>query len=130
MYQKIIKGQQLRAKLEKLSDKYSKFEQPTLTDLTLLQKIKEIIQTNELATDARLCSYFVPVVVILYSPRCFFGQSMRRGLRKAIAQTLNINTESSVSHTLMTVSGWLTYNKEFKQTIDALTQQVLLEVQP
>lgn len=133
MYDKIILGRELQASINKLSTEYDELKKPVITDLSLLNVIKNII--DQYLSDKEYFSstlkpiyFFVPVAALLFSPRCFLGQPMRKGLREAMARTLAVETPSSVSHVLSTTGIWMCHNKEFRAMIDRLYTVVTEEL--
>lgn len=128
MYNKITSGKQLQIEIERLLAECGELTKPTLSDFSLLPRIKEIVEAHTTTKASRSIYYYVPVVVMLYSPRCFLGHSMQNGLRKAITETLNLSTPSSISHTWTSAQAWLCYNKEFRESVDTLFYAVINEL--
>lgn len=129
MYEQlIVRGQELTATIKQLSTEYHNLKRPLLTDLSLLPRIKEIIEAQTTTTPGRLICYFVPVVALLYSPGCFLGCPMLRGVRGAMAKAMNLGGPTTISHTLTTVSVWLAYNREFRADVDRLFEVVMADL--
>lgn len=124
MYNKLSSGKELQIEIEKLLERQKDLTTPTLSDFALLPQIKEMVE-QRMEVGAKVIYYYLPVVVMLYCPKCFLGQAMGNGLRRAMAETMGIKTHSSLSHTWASVGTWLKYNKGYREKVDALFYEVL-----
>lgn len=131
MYEKIAFVNKLISEIGKLTAQHKDLKRPILTDLSLLRSIKRIVEGNLTGAECKTKTsyYFIPVVVMLYSPRCFMGQRMDKGLRRAISVALDINTPTTISHVLTASAAWLEHNKEFRVSVDRLYAIVLAELE-
>lgn len=122
MYEEIIKAEGIIEKIEYLTKACNEVMEPKLVDLSLLESIRGLIDTNLTSEERRLktINYFITVTAMLYSPRCFVGRPMSRGLRTAIAATLGVHSPTTISHIFSSVNVWLKHNRSFRDTVNRL----------
>lgn len=132
MYEEIIKVQKIIENIEDLAKMCNEVMEPKIVDLSLLGSIKDLIDTNLTADEHRLktINYFITVSAMLYSPRCFVGRPMSRGLRTAIAVTLGVHSPTTISHIFSSVNVWLKHNRSFRDTVNRLYNIVRKAIDP
>ncbi|MEG1612489.1 MAG: hypothetical protein RR318_07740, partial [Alistipes sp.] len=76
MYEKITRSKELSQTIQKLSTEKHRLSEPVLTDLSQLERIRDVVKTNfPLLNEFRRRNYFIAVSLLLYCPRTFVGKT-------------------------------------------------------
>lgn len=98
---------------------------PKLKELTLIPKIYEVfkeLKGSHITVNDR--KEFIFVVIYLYSPNKFLGGKMPQGMRKAISNTMKIDS-TCISRTCTELMVLYTTYLDFRQGVDELLTSVL-----
>lgn len=98
---------------------------PKLNDLSLIPKIYgvfEEIKGSHITLNDR--KEFIFVVIYLYAPAKFFGGKMPQGLRKAISNTMKVDS-TCISRTCTELMVLYTTYSDFRTEVDELLDAVL-----
>lgn len=98
---------------------------PKLKDLSLIPKIYKVFEEmkgDHITINDR--KEFIFVVIYLYSPNKFFGGKMPQGMRRAISNTMRIDS-TCISRTCTELMVLYSTYSDFRQGVDDLLTSVL-----
>lgn len=98
---------------------------PKLKDFNFIPKIYEVfeeIKGNSITVNDR--KEFIFVVIYLYAPNKFFGGKMPQGMRKAISNTMKIDS-TCISRTCTELMVLYSTYSDFRQGVDDLLTSVM-----
>lgn len=127
----------LRDSFMQLSSEIEQASKPILGNIGDMEMVfRKYLETCGIPETSVLDSYqrkkFLMVALYLYSPRTLAGGKMKSGLRNALARTLNVKTQTSISENSANLMGLYRGYRDFRRdvnlTLVAIYEELGIEV--